>query len=136
MQINASFDFAADTSQAERTNFVNAVNTVIGYFDGLFTNDVTLNVKFALGEDFLSDDGTTITYERMANIDAPSGLLGTSATRYEIRDYTAVRNLLLAKTDTNQPAAYATPAPAAALSPSTIMATSPRTTSEPSVRTT
>jgi hypothetical protein len=108
MQINASFDFAADTSQAERTNFVNAVNTVIGYFDGLFTNDVTLNVKFALGEDFLSDDGTTITYERMANIDAPSGLLGTSATRYEIRDYTAVRNLLLAKTDTNQPAAYAT----------------------------
>jgi hypothetical protein len=109
MQINASFDFAADTPQAERNNFVNAVNTVIAYFDAVFTNaNVTLNVKFALGEDYLSDNGTTIIYERMANINAPGSLLGSSQTRYEIRDYTAVRNLLLTKTDTLQPTAYAT----------------------------
>jgi hypothetical protein len=108
MQINASFDFAADTPLAERNNFVNAVNTVIGYFDGLFSNNVTLNVKFALGESYQSDDGANITYERMANVNAPGSLLGASYARYEIRDYTAVRNLLLAKTDTNQPAAYAT----------------------------
>jgi hypothetical protein len=108
MQINASFDFAADTPQAERNNYVNAVNTVIGYFDSLFTNNVTLNIKFALGERYLSDNGTTITYERMADINTPGSLLGASNTRYEIRDYTGVRNLLLTKTDTNQPAAYAT----------------------------
>jgi hypothetical protein len=108
MQINASFDFAADTPQAERNNFVNAVNTVISYFDSLFTNNVTINIKFALGEDYLSDNGTTITYERMKNINAPGSLLGSSFTRYEIRPYTDVRNLLLTKTDTNQPAAYAT----------------------------
>jgi hypothetical protein len=109
MQINASFDFAGDTSQAERNNFVNAVNTVVGYFDSLFTNaNVTLNVKFALGEDYLSDDGTTITYERMLNINDPGSLLGSSFTPYEIRDYTTVRNLLLTKTDTLQPTAYAT----------------------------
>ena len=108
MQINASFDFAADTSQAEQNNFVNAVNTVIGYFDTLFTNNVTINIKFALGESYLSDNGTTITYERMADVNTPGSLLGASNTRYEKRDYTAVRNLLLTKTDTNQPAAYAT----------------------------
>jgi hypothetical protein len=108
MQINASFDFAADTPQAERNNFVNAVNTVIGYFDSIFTNDVTINVKFALGERLHSSDATTITYERMADINAPGGLLGGSNTRYEIRDYTAIRNLLLTKTDTQQPAAYPT----------------------------
>ena len=102
MQINASFDFAADTPQAERNNFVSAVNTVIGYFDGLFTNNVTLNIKFALGEDYLSDNGTTISYERMLNINDPGSLLGSSFTRYEIRDYTTVRNLLLTKTDTLQ----------------------------------
>jgi hypothetical protein len=44
----------------------------------------------------------------MADINTPGSLLGASNTRYEIRDYTAVRNLLLTKTDTNQPAAYAT----------------------------
>jgi hypothetical protein len=108
MQINASFDFAADTPQAERNNFVNAVNTVVGYFDTLFSNNATINIKFALGEDYLSSDATTITYERMANINAPGSLLGSSVTRYEVKDYTAVRNVLLTKTDTNQPAAYAT----------------------------
>jgi hypothetical protein len=108
MQINASFDFAADTPQAERTNYVNAVNTVIGYFDSLFTNDVTLNVKFALGESYQSDDGAHITYQRMLDVNAPGSLLGASYARYEIRDYTTVRNLLVTKTDTNQPAAYAT----------------------------
>src|SRR5215471_7039561 len=108
MQINASFNFAADTPQAERTNFVNAVNTVVGYFDTLFSNNATISINFALGEDYGSDDGTTITYERMKNINQAGSLLGSSATRYEIRDYTAVRNLLLTKTDTLQPAAYAT----------------------------
>ena len=57
MQINASFDFAADTPQAERNNYVNAVNTVINYFDSLFTNNVTLNIKFALGERYHSESG-------------------------------------------------------------------------------
>jgi hypothetical protein len=108
MQINASFDFAADTPQAERTNFVNAVNTVIGYFDSLFTNDVTINVKFALGERLQSHDDTTITYERMADINAPGSLLGASNTQYDIFDYATVRNRLLTRTDTNQAAAYAT----------------------------
>ena len=92
MQINASFDFAADTPQAERNNFVNAVNTVIGYFDSLFTNNVTLNIKFALGERYHSDNGTTITYERMADINAPGSLLGASNTQYDIFDYATVRN--------------------------------------------
>jgi hypothetical protein len=78
MQINASFDFAADTPQAERNNYVNAVNTVIGYFDSLFTNDVTINVKFALGERLHSTNGTTITYERMADINTPFSGRGTS----------------------------------------------------------
>jgi hypothetical protein len=108
MQINASFDFAADTPQAERNNYVNAVNTVIGYFDSLFTNDVTINVKFALGERLHSTNGTTITYERMADINTPGSLLGASNTQYDIFDYATVRNRLLTKTDTNQPAAYAT----------------------------
>jgi hypothetical protein len=108
MQINASFDFAADTPQAERNNYVNAVNTVINYFDSLFTNNVTLNIKFALGERYHSDNGTTITYERMADINTPGSLLGASNTQYDIFDYATVRNRLLTKTDTNQPAAYAT----------------------------
>src|SRR5215471_320045 len=108
MQINASFDFAADTPQAERNNYVNAVNTVVSYFDSLFTNDVTLNIKFALGERLHSTNGTTITYERMADINAPGSLLGASNTQYDIFDYATVRNRLLTKTDTNQPAAYAT----------------------------
>src|SRR5947208_8685815 len=97
MQINSSFDFAADTPQAERTNFVNAVNTVIGYFDSLFTNDVTINVKFALGERLQSHDDTTITYERMADINAPGSLLGASNTQYDIFDYATVRNRLLTR---------------------------------------
>src|SRR5438445_5023103 len=108
MQINASFDFSADTPQAERNNYVNAVNTVINYFDSLFTNNVTLNIKFALGERYHSDNGTTITYERMADINTPGSLLGASNTQYDIFDYATVRNRLLTKTDTNQPAAYAT----------------------------
>jgi len=108
MQINASFDFAADTPQAERNNYVNAVNTVVGYFDSLFTNNVTLNIKFALGERLHSAVGTTITYERMADINTPGSLLGASNTQYDIFDYATVRNRLLTMTDTNQPAAYAT----------------------------
>jgi hypothetical protein len=108
MQINASFDFAADTPQAERNNYVNAVNTVIGYFDSLFTNDVTLNIKFALGERLHSADGTTITYERMADINTAGSLLGASNTQYDIFDYATVRNRLRTMTDTNQAAAYAT----------------------------
>jgi len=105
MQINASFDFAADTPQAERNNYVNAVNTVISYFDSLFTNDVTLNIKFALGERLHSTNGTTITYERMVDINTPGSLLGASNTQYDIFDYATVRNRLLTKTDTNQAAA-------------------------------
>src|SRR5215831_9416632 len=108
MQINASFDFAADTPQAERNNYVNAVNTVIGYFNALFSNDVTINVKFALGERLLSTNGNAITYERMADINTPGSLLGASNTQYDIFDYATVRNRLLTKTDTNQPAAYPT----------------------------
>ena len=84
MQINASFDFAADTPQAERNNYVNAVNTVIGYFDSLFTNDVTINVKFALGERLHSTNGTTITYERMATRLGRSSARATPSMTYSI----------------------------------------------------
>src|SRR5262249_18218181 len=69
---------------------------------------VTINVKFALGERLHSTNGTTITYERMADINAPGSLLGASNTQYDVFDYATVRNRLLTKTDTNQPAAYAT----------------------------
>ena len=109
MQINASFDFVADAPQAERNNFMNAVNTVVGYYDSVFTNvNVALTVKFALGESYLSNNGSTITYQRMANANPNDFALGQSQTPYNSFNYTTVRNQLLTKSDTLQPSAYAT----------------------------
>jgi hypothetical protein len=51
MYINASFDFAAGATQTDISQFQNAVNIAINYFESVFTNlNVTLNVKFAYGE--------------------------------------------------------------------------------------
>jgi hypothetical protein len=37
MYINASFDFAAGATQSDISQFQNAVNTVINYFESVFT---------------------------------------------------------------------------------------------------
>ena len=58
MYINASFDFAAGATQSDISQFQNAVNIVVGYFESVFTNvNVTLNVKFAYGEKYAGNPG-------------------------------------------------------------------------------
>jgi hypothetical protein len=112
MYINASFDFAPGTTQDDKTQFQNAVNTAVQYFESQFTNvNVTLNVKFAYGEQFaaVNADGVGVTYKPMPN--APSTgsvLLGINHAAWDTSDYATVRNQLLAKSDSLQSSAYKT----------------------------
>src|ERR1700730_9274382 len=110
MQINPTFAFVSGATQADVTQFTNAVNTVIAYFDSVFKNvNVTLNIDFAYGEKYLSNTASTVSYQPMANAN-PNGSydLGNSQTWYESKSYSTVLSQLQTKTDTLQPAAYAT----------------------------
>jgi hypothetical protein len=108
MQINPTFAFTSGATQTDMTQFTNAVNTVIAYFDSVFTNvKVTLNVVFAYGEQYSSDNGSTIFYKPMPNASG-SFDLGLSHTEYESQIYSTVLSQLQTKTDSLQPAAYAT----------------------------
>jgi hypothetical protein len=54
MQINPTFSFISGATQSDITQFENAVNSVISYFDSVFTNvNVTLKIDFAYGEKYL-----------------------------------------------------------------------------------
>jgi hypothetical protein len=110
MQINPTFAFISGATQSDITQFKSAVNTVIAYFDSVFTNvNVTLNVDFAYGEKYLSDNGSTITYQPMANA-SPTGSVGLGSSYYLLptESYSTLLSQLKTKTDTNQPSAYAT----------------------------
>jgi hypothetical protein len=107
MQINPTFSFIGGATQSDMTQFENAVNAVIAYFDTVFTNNVTLNIDFAYGEKYLSDNGSTITFQPMANA---TGSFGLGASYYLLpgESYATLLSQLKTKTDTNQPSAYAT----------------------------
>jgi len=110
VQINPTFAFISGATQSDITQFKSAVNTVIAYFDSVFTNvNVTLNVDFAYGEKYLSDNGSTITYQPMANA-SPTGSVGLGSSNYLLptESYSTLLSQLKTKTDTNQPSAYAT----------------------------
>jgi hypothetical protein len=86
MYINASFDFAAGATQTDISQFQNAVNIAINYFESVFTDlNVTLNVKFAYGEQYAGNPGgTLITYTPMANATSTGTfLLGTNQTAWD-----------------------------------------------------
>jgi hypothetical protein len=79
MYVNASFDFAAGATQTDISQFDIAIN----YFESVFTNlNVTLNVKFAYGEQYAGNPGgSLITYTPMASATSTSTfLLGTNQT--------------------------------------------------------
>jgi hypothetical protein len=110
MQINPTFTFISGATQSDITQFESAVNTVIAYFDSVFTNvNVTLNIAFAYGEKYLSNTASTVSYQPMANA-SPTGsfALGNSQTWYESKSYSTALSQLQTKTDTMQPTAYAT----------------------------
>jgi hypothetical protein len=109
MQINPTFSFISGATQSDITQFENAVNTVISYFDSVFTNvNVTLNIDFAYGEKYLSNTASTVSFQPMANATNGSFDLGNSQTWFESKSYSTVLSQLQTKTDTNQPSAYAT----------------------------
>jgi hypothetical protein len=89
MYINASFDFAAGATQTDISQFQNAVNTVINYFESVFTNvNVTLNVKFAYGEKYAGNPGgSLITYTPMANATSTGTLLKAGGINTTIQQY-------------------------------------------------
>jgi Bacterial Ig-like domain len=106
-----SFDFAAGATQTDISQFQNAVNIVVGYFESVFTNvNVTLNVKFAYGEKYAGNPGgSLITYTPMANATSTGTFaLGASTEQYTSYNYTTVRNQLLTESDTLQSSAYST----------------------------
>src|SRR5713226_7602392 len=110
MQINPTFSFISGATQSDITQFENAVNTVISYFDSVFTNvNVTLNIDFAYGQKYLSNTASTVSFQPMANA-SPNGSfdLGNSETAYQSKLYSTVLSQLQTKTVTNQPSAYAT----------------------------
>jgi hypothetical protein len=104
MYINASFDFVSGANPVDITNFQNAVNYVVNYFESIFTNwNVSLNVKFAYGEEYASSAGTSITYQPMTSLG------GYNMAAWDSLDYGTVRNRLLTiGTDSSQPSAYST----------------------------
>jgi hypothetical protein len=114
MYINASFDFVSGANPVDITNFQNAVNYVVNYFESIFTNwNVSLNVKFAYGEEFAGSSGSAITYTPMANAyqDANGWHFGGgyNMAAWDPLDYGTVRNRLLTiGTDSSQPSAYST----------------------------
>ena len=118
MQINPTFAFASGATQTDINQFEGAVDTVISYYDSVFTNvNVTLNVDFAYGEKYLSNTNSAITYQPMANA-TPSGTFGLGASEYELQSssYSTLLNLLQTKDDSLQSSAYST-LPAASSNP-------------------
>jgi hypothetical protein len=118
MLINATFAFASNATQTDKTQFTDAVNTVIANFENTFTNsNITLNVVFAYGEKYLSNTSTSITYQPMANATATGTFgLGSNWTQFDPLSYSTVLSTLQTKDDTLQPTAYAT-LPTAASNP-------------------
>lgn len=110
MQINPTFNFVNGATQSDITQFESAVNIVVSYFDTVFTNsNLTLNVNFAYGEQYSSDNGSTISYKQIPNAGPGTFTLGGSQTPYDDAvQYSTLRSRLLTLNDTLQGAAYAT----------------------------
>jgi hypothetical protein len=103
MLINAHLNYAIGVPDSEKIQFQSAVNAVIAKFDALFTNNVTLNIEFALGEELGSVNGSTIIFKPMGD-----GELGSTDNAFESQWYSTVLSHLQTKTDSYQASAYAT----------------------------
>jgi hypothetical protein len=115
MQINPTFAFVSGATQTDIDQFESAVNTVIAFYNSVFTNvGVTLNVVFAYGESYQSNSFSTtpnindIIFQPIPNAGPGNFDLGLSQIPYGVIDYTALENQLVTKRDTLQSAAYAT----------------------------
>ena len=93
MQITAQFDQNPASLPA---GFVAAVNSVVSFFDNLFTNNVNMTIKVGFGE----IDGQSLA----------SGALGESLAFVADESYSSVRNALVAQ---NAPGADTLPGAAA-----------------------
>ena len=89
MQINVTYDQSISSLP---TGFVTAVNYVVNYFDGLFTNNCTINIDVGYGECAGSSWG---------------GALGESSANYDFVNYNSVVSALLAQ---NAPGSSTLPA--------------------------
>ena len=112
MYINASFDFAAGATQSDISQFQNAVNIVINYFESVFTNvNVTLNVKFAYGEQYAGNPGGSADHlyaDGQCNEHRHFRFSARAQSTWNSYNYTTVRNQLLTESDTLQSSAYST----------------------------
>ena len=90
MQITAQFD---QNPSSLPSGFVAAVDYVVSYFDGLFTNNVDLTIAVGYGE----IDGQALE----------SGAIGESLAYVANKSYASVRNALVAQ---NAPGAGTLPA--------------------------
>src|SRR5579863_10633037 len=94
MQINPTFSFTADATQTDVNEFESAVNAVIGFYDSVFNNNVSVNIAFGYGESFGSVSNNQIVWTRMVNAGG-SFALGKSQYSLNSFNYTTVRNTLL-----------------------------------------
>ena len=109
MIINPTFSFAPGTTSAEMTEFENAVNTVIAKYDHFFTNNVTLNIDYAYGEEFNGISGNKIVFQPMPNASGGGAGLGINNEEYNSFSYsTVVSKLTQEEQSTNQINAYST----------------------------
>src|SRR5262249_14189223 len=105
MQINPTFAFVSGATASDVAQFENAVNTVIAYFDSIFTNvNVTLNVAFAYGESYLSNTPSSVILQPIT----PNGPLGISETALQSFSYSTVLSQLQGNANELQASAYAT----------------------------
>src|SRR5262249_13096682 len=105
MQINPTFAFVSGATASDVAQYENAVNTVIAYFDSIFTNvNVTLNVEFAYGESYLSNTASSVLLQPML----PNGPLGISETEYQSFPYSTVLSQLQGNANELQASAYVT----------------------------
>jgi hypothetical protein len=108
MQINPTFVFDNGATPEDVIVFEGAVTTVINLFDSLFRNsNVTLNVDFAYGEDYLSNTSNSITYQAMPNAGQNGFTLGNTKDAYGSLSYSAVLGRLQTLSHGVQSFAYA-----------------------------
>jgi hypothetical protein len=108
MQINPTFAFVNGATQTDMDQFESAVNTVIAYYDSLFTNvGVTLNVVFAYGESYGTSNGQTLSFNPMSDASSPNFSLGQSRVAYDYLGYFSPGQLS-SKHDTLQQSVYST----------------------------
>jgi hypothetical protein len=111
MQIIPTFSFAAGATTQDIGQFEAAVNFVIAYFDATFTNNVTINVDFAYGEQYSSDSGGVISFTPMVAAKNQTFELGHSETWFTSENYNAALNALAANANGDQAQASSTLSP-------------------------